>query len=112
MAAFNTPGGRGSIELRAMVLAVLIVGLMTSPSAIAEDQPEAKRLQQTYQADIRPLLKRYCHECHAGDETEAEIDFAAFAKLADARRQPKVWQSVRRMLAARHTPRSNRRIAR
>ncbi|MCH8042905.1 MAG: DUF1592 domain-containing protein [Planctomycetes bacterium] len=104
MAAFDTWGGLGRIELRTAVFGALIVILGLSPSAIGQNQPAAKRLEQVYQSDIRPLLKRYCHECHAGDDAEAEIDFAAFEKLADARRQPKVWQSVRRMLDSRQMP--------
>ena len=31
-------------------------------------------LEQAYQPNIQPLLKTYCHECHSGDEAEAEME--------------------------------------
>ena len=37
----------------------------------AQDESDLKALEQVYQSDIRPLLQRYCHKCHAGKRTEA-----------------------------------------
>lgn len=61
-------------------------------------------VEQVFDAEVQPLLRRYCHECHADDVTEAEIDLSAFASLAVARGQPKVWQKVREMLESSQMP--------
>ncbi len=54
--------------------------------------------------EVRPLLVRYCHECHAGETLEAEIDLAAYKSLDDLRRQPRVWQKVGEMLDSGQMP--------
>jgi hypothetical protein len=65
---------------------------------------EPADLARVFQANVRPLLQRYCFECHADDTTEADIDLAAFSSVGDARKQTKVWQKVRRMLDTRQMP--------
>ena len=57
--------------------------LLSARMAAAADELNVKSLEQAYQPDIRPLIQRYCHECHAGKTTEAEIDLAAFATWAN-----------------------------
>ena len=74
------------------------------PRNVAGAEPDVTALEQAYQPNIHPLLKTYCHECHSGDEAEAEIDLAALKTMADVRRQPKVWLKVREMLRSRQMP--------
>ena len=56
------------------------------PLNAAPDEPDVTALQQTYQPNIHPLLKTYCHECHSGEDAEAEIDLAALKTMAAVRR--------------------------
>ncbi len=79
-------------------VAILFASMAASQDTEAVDQ------QKAYTSDIRPLLERYCYECHAADTTEAEIDFAAFASVADVRRRTKVWQKVDEMLGSGQMP--------
>ncbi len=58
----------------------------------------AETLDRDYAAFVQPLLKRYCHECHAGEVTEAEIDLASFTSVAHVRRQTKTWLKLREVL--------------
>lgn len=60
-----------------------------------------------YQANVQPLLKKYCFECHSendGDLVEGEIDFDQFANVADMRRAVKVWIKVRSMIDSGQMP--------
>ena len=50
------------------------------------------------------MLKTYCHECHSGEDAEAEIDLAGMKSMADVRREPIVWLKVREMLGSRQMP--------
>ena len=50
------------------------------------------------------LVARYCHDCHAGDAAEADIDLAAFAAAGDLERRTKLWQRVGRVLAEGDMP--------
>ncbi len=87
------------------VLVVLAAVVAWLPSrADGQDEPDVAALEQAYQPQVRPLLQRYCHQCHAGDRTEAEIDLAAFATMADVRRQPQTWQKVGEMLDSVQMP--------
>lgn len=60
--------------------------------------------ESDFAKDIRPLLQKYCCECHAGDVTEADVDFGAIRTRDDVHHQPKVWLRTRRMLEGGQMP--------
>ena len=70
----------------------------------AADDATIARLQKGYQADVLPLLKRYCHECHSPQLAEADVDLTEFTGLTEVRRHPKVWQRAAAMLDSRQMP--------
>ncbi len=72
--------------------------------ANAADEPALNAFEQAYPLEIRPLLQRFCHECHAEKRTEAEIDLSEFATLADLRKDPQTWQKVGEMLDSAQMP--------
>ncbi len=55
-------------------------------------------LSKQYETQTRPLVTRFCLECHSTDEQQGELDLDRFATLADVRRAPRVWQKVAEML--------------
>ena len=57
-----------------------------------------------YESEIKPLLARYCGDCHSPDLAEGEIDLVSKATLADVQRDPLVWQKVAEMLASDQMP--------
>ena len=69
-----------------------------------QDDPSVTKLAQDFQPKIRPLLKQYCYECHAGDRTEAEIDLGSVTSMSEVRKSPKTWQRVREMLDSSQMP--------
>ena len=88
-----------------LLLGALAVVVAVSPRlGAAPNGPNSKLLEEAYQGEIQPLLQKYCQECHAGDNTEADVDLAAFVTVADVRKQLKVWQQVRRMLKRGEMP--------
>ena len=72
------------------VTGVFVVGGQTAP---AESPAAAAR-----------LVARYCHDCHAGEAAEADIDLTAFAAAGDLERRTKLWQRVGRVLAEGDMP--------
>lgn len=68
------------------------------------DEAQIKTLGDAFQTQARPLIFRYCRECHSGERIEAEIDLASFSTLADVRKRPQVWQKVGEMLDSRQMP--------
>lgn len=72
--------------------------------ARADDIPDAAALERAFQPEIRPLLKKFCQDCHGDEKAEAEIDLSQFAAPADARKHLRVWQRVGDMLDSRQMP--------
>lgn len=81
---------------------VLAASLFFATIASADDRESSYAIE--YRNQIRPLVERYCNDCHSGDTTEADIDLGAFATHADLRRQLDVWLKVRTMLDSRQMP--------
>ena len=86
------------------VITVAFGGARILAAAEPVAQADFQRLEQPFTGDVRSLLTRYCHECHAGKRLEADVDLAAYATLADVRKQPKVWQKVAEMLDSGQMP--------
>ena len=56
-------------------------------------------MADAYQSEIRPLMERYCHDCHgAADTVEGDINLAAMKNWDDAAKHPQTWQKVAEML--------------
>ncbi len=61
-------------------------------------------LAHQFQNTTRPVIQRFCLECHSTEEQEGELDLERFATLADVRRDTRVWQKVAEMLDHREMP--------
>jgi len=87
-------------------LAWAVIGAMTLAPvpSVAQAIRNSAELEQDFRLQIQPLLKRFCHECHAGDRTEAEIDLSVFVDMSHVRKQTKVWQKIRVMLDSGQMP--------
>ena len=93
--------GRRVRRMTALFLFALIV-MQSFRAADADDAADA--IESDYVAAVRPLLERYCFECHARDVTEADIDLAAFKNVADIRPQVKPWLRVYEMIDSQQMP--------
>ena len=97
---------RGQAGLPVLRSASLFVLLVTAFAQAADKAtlPNGAQLNAAYQADVQPLLKQFCFECHSGETIEAEIDLAAYTSLDDVQRHPKVWVKVSEMLLTEQMP--------
>jgi hypothetical protein len=76
---------------------ILLHNCVLSTTVCAAEQPDL------YAREVRPLLTRYCLDCHGGSAPQAELNLASF----DARNvftRPAVWNLVRERLAAGEMP--------
>ncbi|MCU0872936.1 MAG: DUF1587 domain-containing protein, partial [Pirellulaceae bacterium] len=69
---------------------VLLAQLPPAPAG----EPNGDALGRTYEQDVRPLVRQYCHACHSAQLTEAEIDFEPLASFAEAGRHARTWERV------------------
>ncbi len=82
------------------IVGVLVLGAGTISAA----EPNFSAFDKTYLTDIRPLVARYCSECHGDKTAEAEINLVSFASFADVRKEVRTWQKVAEMLDSGQMP--------
>ena len=74
-------------------IAVFFVGCLSwfAPS-VGRAAGNTDDAHAAFASQVGPLLARYCHDCHAGDAVEGDVNLASFGTPADMRKQIKVWQ--------------------
>ncbi len=75
---------------------VLLVG--TFADARGEDALVFEQLRSKYTADVLPILRTYCLDCHSAVNREGELDLERFATMDHVRRDPNAWQRVAEMI--------------
>ena len=83
-----------------LVVGILALTLQTASAA----EPDAASLAKSYEPGVLPLIVKYCHACHSGDRTEAEIDLGPFATYSEVRKASKLWQKIGEMLDSGQMP--------
>src|SRR5437879_4248225 len=57
-----------------------------------------------YAAAVRPLVTKYCFDCHTAKVKKSGLDLQRFATAADVRKDLKPWQMVVELLEAGEMP--------
>ncbi|WP_437187468.1 DUF1592 domain-containing protein [Planctomicrobium sp. SH668] len=79
--------------------------IVISCGAVAKaDQQEVLALEKPYLAEVRPLLAKYCQDCHSDDLAEAELNLQGFDSLEVVRKHPVQWQLIEGMLHTGQMP--------
>ncbi|MCA9079691.1 MAG: DUF1592 domain-containing protein [Planctomycetaceae bacterium] len=76
--------------------------LLSGDFALADDLPSQN--WDAYRQEAQPLLVKYCHECHAGDHVEAEVDLSRFRAAGQLDQDLNLWIKTRRMLDSGQMP--------
>jgi cytochrome c553 len=92
------PSGRIPVRLAIMLLATVAGAGAADPTALAE------AVGASYEREIRPLLERYCYDCHGQDTRKGEVDFAQLASRTVALGQRALWKRAALQLTSRHMP--------
>ena len=75
------------------------IGFLFAAAGVAADQPRSfAALGGEYKRQVRPLLKRFCLECHATGVKEGDLDLERFATIRDIRTDEGVWLKIVEML--------------
>ena len=80
------------VSLAAALLPTIVVGQLPD------------ELSQQFTENVRPILTKYCVECHSKELAEAEIDLEQFTRLSQLQAEAKTWVKVRVMLNTRQMP--------
>ena len=77
---------------------MMIVAVLASLAALPVNAGDA------YLTRVAPLFKKYCAECHAGDDAEGGITLDAYASQAEAVEDGETWLRVLDVIEARSMP--------
>jgi hypothetical protein len=87
------------------ILLCFLPAIFVGPRDVFGDEAASfKTLGVQFERDVRPLLKRFCLECHSSKQKMGDLDLQRFATLAEVRRGTKVWLKVAEMLDNREMP--------
>lgn len=67
-----------------------LLGCLTVVAA----QAAPKALTRPYDTEIRPLLQRYCLDCHNADQHKGDLDLARFTTVDSVFAEPEIWEGV------------------
>ncbi|HEX4413313.1 MAG TPA: DUF1592 domain-containing protein, partial [Lacipirellulaceae bacterium] len=82
-----------------LLSAAFAILLLAFSAPIFAEEPNSTVLDSAYRSDVRPLIERYCYDCHGGaGTTEGDINFAAMIDWTAATKQPRSWQKAAEML--------------
>lgn len=83
---------------------VLCCAGLLVPGAGAAEPDSFGTLDLEFTRDVRPLLTRYCLDCHATEAAEGDLDLERFARVADVRSATPTWLKVVEMVEGREMP--------
>lgn len=89
--------GAGLSALVALV-AFALLG-MTGSTKRASQAAEPEKPKAAYDVAVAPVVKKYCGECHGGDEPEAGISFARYPDEAAMLKDRKTWERTFDMIS-------------
>jgi len=92
--------GRPGVLAGGAILALFLMGA----SAKAEEPASFESLANEYGGEVRPLLARFCLDCHSTEDQEGDLDLEAFARIEDVRKAPGAWRKVAEMLDSGEMP--------
>lgn len=57
-----------------------------------------------FKTQARPFIKKYCFECHSGEDSEGELDLAKFSTQADVDKELETWSQVLEQIEDQNMP--------
>jgi hypothetical protein len=85
-------------------IGVLALGLASPGIGRAGDTPDLDRAAAEYASTARPLVERYCLDCHSEAAKQGDLDLERFATLGDIRKDAAVWVKVAEKLDGGEMP--------
>src|SRR5437867_10204205 len=82
--------------------ALLALGVLAVPLSLPA-QPAVTTAEHFTNA-IRPLLTEFCLKCHSTEKHKGDLDLERFTSLGEAKKHPKVWQTVVEQLSSEEMP--------
>jgi len=66
--------------------------ILVTPTSFAADSTAT--VDADFARDIRPLLGRFCLDCHSTEKQKGDLDLEQFQSVPEIRKHPRIWQGV------------------
>ena len=86
------------------IIEALALSCFCLPQALRGDDDAAHLRAQAFEHRIKPLLTKYCFDCHAGDGAEAEVHLDRYENVEQMHRARPAWLRVRDKVASGEMP--------
>jgi hypothetical protein len=90
--------------MKVSTIAVMLIAAAAPLPADEQRSGSWTELGQEFSRGIRPLLARYCIDCHGGDEAKAKIDLQSVGAPTNPSSDLATWKRVWGMMHAREMP--------
>ena len=84
-----------------LVALAIIQVMLLAPIPVASQVAD---LNAEYHLKVKPLMKRFCLDCHSTERQKGDLDLERFDDLPAVRRDPKVWQKIIEQLGTNEMP--------
>lgn len=68
--------------------------LMTNIVSAYADIPSVQKSEKQFSTQIKPLLTKYCLDCHTGEEAEAGLSLEKYTTRASILKQREAWEKI------------------
>ncbi len=92
------------VDPNAVSVVLVSSGETSSELEVSSGNQGQNGVSQEYQRDIYPAIKKYCVECHSGNEAEGGINFGLLMKFPKSQNERKSWRKILSMLEAKAMP--------
>lgn len=93
-----------SVPFRSMACGIVMVWLAVATGTVRAETESTVNLSHRFDARIRPLLDRYCVDCHSGHTPEGDLDLTAFGAIATLPQDVRIWQTILQQVEEREMP--------
>jgi mono/diheme cytochrome c family protein len=94
---------RSLVVTLALGLALLVAADEKAPSPPAKTQAA-----DSFATNVRPLIQKYCIDCHNDKKTSGELNLAVFKDTASVVKQFATWETVKKRLELKEMPPKNK----
>ncbi|MCH2374489.1 MAG: DUF1587 domain-containing protein, partial [Planctomycetes bacterium] len=76
----------------------LVAGSLCFLSSLSAEEESLEQLGVRYKAHVRPLLERYCFECHSGAKAKGDANLESFTTAKSIGGEARLWLAVAEQL--------------
>lgn len=87
-----------------MLFTLFISLLLTSSNSVIANQRKVEKSEAQFNSQIKPLLAKYCLDCHSGEEAEAGLSLEKYTTRSSILKQREHWEKIVKRIQIQSMP--------